>query len=261
MTNMKNQPECIKMDMIRCSSTDQKIRAIKKCGLFNSLLAYLKKKKFHRILEELTDLYIDDMLPRTDYDTSYITPYTSEVADTYGLTYRINASFVKTKFHIYIACQKPKKKYYDKFIEFANICSDLIVCLCNDDDDYFIEENTQQGKSDKNAIYKIENINNTQRIKFLKWNDFSVPDENDFKIFYAKYRFIVKQETPVIVHCRAGVGRTGTFILYDTLARMETVTETVFIEELCRVRAARNYMVYNKEQLSWLANIFLYNKH
>ncbi|ELQ75408.1 protein-tyrosine-phosphatase [Trachipleistophora hominis] len=243
-------------------------------SIFGRLLHYLENENYGAIITELTNLYFDDQLPMTEYDIYCTTPYTNEVSLTYDLPYRINASFIRTEFVTYIACQRPKVKYYQKFVEFANHASDLIVCLCNDQEDYFTGSTcsstadegagttVQTDKQDTNKderVYVIEQINNTKRIKFLRWEDFDVPNREDFAQFYDAYVSMDKSDKPVIVHCKAGVGRTGTFILYDVLVRMKNVTKEVFIDELCKMREQRNFMVFNGAQLKWLANIFLGN--
>ncbi|VDL64617.1 unnamed protein product [Hymenolepis diminuta] len=56
------------------------------------------------------------------------------------------------------------------------------------------------------------------------WGDFMVPRKDDFGIFLKKYwddlaSVSSRSSVPVMVHCSAGVGRTGTFIAIDMLAR------------------------------------------
>lgn len=251
-----------------------------------------------------------------------ITPHSNEVSVHYDLSYQINASFICAGDTMYIACQKPKRIYYKRFVEFACDASELIVCLCNDKQDYFKDEenvkiagkykNINRYISDKNLkelkenkhinknkymkqkttneyntninkntcevqetrnyenhteiynkdkifneVYEIQMIKNVKRIKFKKWDDFNVPELSHFNVFYNAYRQIEESKKPIIVHCKAGVGRTGTFILYDILKRKNKVDEHVFIDELINLRKQRNFMVYNNLQLEWLVNVFL----
>ncbi|KAL5103289.1 Receptor-type tyrosine-protein phosphatase alpha [Taenia crassiceps] len=62
------------------------------------------------------------------------------------------------------------------------------------------------------------------QLLMTSWDDFKVPRKDDFYIFLKKYweelKTMTKQSSgSVLVHCSAGVGRTGTFIAIDMLAR------------------------------------------
>ncbi|VDP74513.1 unnamed protein product [Schistosoma mattheei] len=53
------------------------------------------------------------------------------------------------------------------------------------------------------------------------WPDFDVPNLSEFQTFMNDYRELKCAEShrysPTLVHCTAGVGRTGTFIVADLL--------------------------------------------
>ena len=50
----------------------------------------------------------------------------------------------------------------------------------------------------------------------------------------------------MLVHCSAGVGRTGTFILLDSMLERIKAEDTVNVYEfLCNMRAKRPFMVQN----------------
>ena len=58
----------------------------------------------------------------------------------------------------------------------------------------------------------------------LQWPDKDVPDIGALLTFWRAYDVIVRERSshvmgPVLVHCSAGVGRTGTFIAIDMLCR------------------------------------------
>ncbi|CDI98041.1 protein tyrosine phosphatase receptor type [Echinococcus multilocularis] len=72
----------------------------------------------------------------------------------------------------------------------------------------------------------VENTIPRRVIQLLmtSWDDFKVPRKDDFYIFLKKYwddlKAMNRQSVgSVLVHCSAGVGRTGTFIAIDMLAR------------------------------------------
>ena len=52
---------------------------------------------------------------------------------------------------------------------------------------------------------------------------------------------------PLLVHCSAGVGRTGTFILLDSMLERMKKEDTVNVYEfLCNMRAKRALMVQSQ---------------
>lgn len=57
---------------------------------------------------------------------------------------------------------------------------------------------------------------------YRRWPDFAVPDQDDLESFYEMMRLSREHSSPKgprIVHCSAGVGRTGTFIALEHLIR------------------------------------------
>ncbi|KAM7534626.1 hypothetical protein Aperf_G00000112642 [Anoplocephala perfoliata] len=62
------------------------------------------------------------------------------------------------------------------------------------------------------------------QLQMTGWDDFMVPRKDDFYIFLKRYWDDLAAASshgsiPVMVHCSAGVGRTGTFLAIDMLAR------------------------------------------
>ena len=74
-------------------------------------------------------------------------------------------------------------------------------------------------------IREIKLINNStskerivKQIQFIGWPDHGVPDVSDEIVFEAFSEMIelvdkYREDSPIVVHCSAGVGRTGTFFL------------------------------------------------
>ncbi len=60
---------------------------------------------------------------------------------------------------------------------------------------------------------KTNEIRNVRQMHFTGWPDHGVPDlDQVFDTFQFMIQEVEKVSSPVVVHCSAGVGRTGTFI-------------------------------------------------
>ena len=158
----------------------------------------------------------------------------------------INASWInipKEKF--IISTQGPIKNTIEDFwtmIDQYNV--PIIIMLCNlEEGGYSKCENYWKKKNMKN--YKIEiceekkyndylvirkfklinlknkdNFKEVSQLHFIGWPDHGVPDiKKTYDTFINMIDFINKNKNdkPVVVHCSAGVGRTGTFIAMYTL--------------------------------------------
>lgn len=86
---------------------------------------------------------------------------------------------------------------------------------------------------------------------FKRWPDMSVPKEHEFLIFYNQ----LEKETstrcgPSLIHCSAGIGRTGTFILIETMIRLVEINSHVDpLQIITSLRNKRMGMVETEEQL------------
>ncbi|CAG2230436.1 Receptor-type tyrosine-protein phosphatase F,Receptor-type tyrosine-protein phosphatase R,Tyrosine-protein phosphatase non-receptor type 12,Receptor-type tyrosine-protein phosphatase S,Receptor-type tyrosine-protein phosphatase beta,Receptor-type tyrosine-protein phosphatase alpha,Receptor-type tyrosine-protein phosphatase delta,Tyrosine-protein phosphatase corkscrew [Mytilus edulis] len=85
---------------------------------------------------------------------------------------------------------------------------------------------------------------------FTQWPDHGVPDSVKLVNFYRKVKSIkVDRKTPMVVHCSAGVGRTGTFIAIDALYEHGQKEGYVDIMEYVQtMRKDRMNMVQTHEQ-------------
>jgi len=128
------------------------------------------------------------------------------------------------------------------------------------------------GKEEKDGYLGVLGGGNVLiRINCLCWKD-KVPLGRDAMkmldtLFLASLRVVEKHEqksAPVIVHCLAGVGRTGSFIFYhmlrNAILRGEVGQEALlssFIDLFLYLRTKRTWMVEAVTQLEFLYDIFL----
>ena len=84
---------------------------------------------------------------------------------------------------------------------------------------------------------------------FTEWPDHGVPTDKSCMIAFIKHirQWHPPEGPPLVVHCSAGVGRTGTFIVLDiTLQRMEQDGIIDIHEATCLIRKQRMLMVQSQ---------------
>lgn len=116
-----------------------------------------------------------------------------------------------------------------------------------------IREITMTSKQDSNFQKKIYHIT------IINWPDFGVPDEDNFcKALNAINLIDYNSNKKIIVHCRAGVGRTGTFIAIHYLFRK--FKENIYpnlIETIQEMRKSRIGMIQDKSQFLFVIDILV----
>lgn len=82
---------------------------------------------------------------------------------------------------------------------------------------------------------------------FLSWPDHSVPLYACTLIsFLNRIRNspLYKENSPIIVHCSAGIGRTGAFILVDSILQMAKKEKKIdILGQFCKMRLQRINMI------------------
>ncbi|MCL4127939.1 UNVERIFIED_CONTAM: hypothetical protein GTU68_063770, partial [Idotea baltica] len=86
---------------------------------------------------------------------------------------------------------------------------------------------------------------------FTTWPDFGVPDPPQTLVrFVRAFRERVgPDQKPIVVHCSAGVGRSGTFIALDRILQSTRISDFVDIFRIVyEMRRERVWMVQNEQQ-------------
>ena len=173
---------------------------------------------------------------------SDIKPYIYNKAEISTKSKYINASPINIgeKEKLFISTQGPMPQTIEDFWTMVyDYKSNVIVMLCKLIEGYRTKcENYWEAKMDKFKIIvqktdnykmyvvrtiKLINTSNKEertvkQIHFIGWPDHGIPDTSDGVVFdvFREINKLVDEfnvdKTPIIVHCSAGVGRTGTFV-------------------------------------------------
>lgn len=116
---------------------------------------------------------------------------------------------------------------------------------------------TKKLSSDPNGSKEARDVFHFQ---FTGWPDHGVPDTAlPLLMFIKRVRSCCPSDAgPVIVHCSAGVGRTGAFIVLDSqLSQLQHEKVVDVYGLVSRLRAQRNYMVQTEEQYNFIYDALL----
>ncbi|KAG5859839.1 protein tyrosine phosphatase [Encephalitozoon hellem] len=231
-------------------------------GYHDSIKSKIRENKLDEAIYLVDSLSATFKFPPCSYDRSPCTPYSNEVSEKYEIKEYVNASFIPTSETLFIAAQNPKDEKRDAFIDLlVKSKANLVISLINDPK-YFEEEWLQSRKVIKHMgkdlfIDEVYNVRgrSIRRLRYINWVDFSVITQEEMETFHSYFDSI--RTDPVVVHCIAGVGRTGTFIMYDILKKMKDITLDTFVDVFLNLRSKRAHLVTNKAQLEFLKDIFL----
>lgn len=226
--------------------------------------------------------YLDPQLCR--YREIY--PYKNNIIKISNEHQYINGSWVDIPYkHTYIATQGPKDNTME---DFWQMCFDynvnVIVMLCSEIEDgkkkcsaYWDIKTPLHFKTvakilESNNVFiirKIEvtNLKNNQcrtfdHIQFTDWPDHRTPNianaYHNFEIFF-KFVEDKKGKGPVVIHCSAGIGRTGVFatvqILYkEIMSKIKNGQNIEFniFNTVRKVKECRLYSVDNINQYHFI---------
>jgi protein tyrosine phosphatase len=152
-------------------------------------------------------------------------------------------------------------RYWDNNIKMEN----YTIMLKNEEnkDQYIIRDILLRNKNNQERIIK--------QIHYTGWPDHGVPDIQNGKVFDVFSEIIEKTDQykgdgPIVVHCSAGVGRTGTYISMYYLEKeikkqindkVEEIKFSIF-NLVRKLKEMRLYLVQNCEQYLFIYQFVYY---
>ncbi|TRY84566.1 hypothetical protein DNTS_001311 [Danionella cerebrum] len=96
-------------------------------------------------------------------------------------------------------------------------------------------------------------------IQYVAWPDHGVPeDSSDFLDFVQSVRSMRRESAPLLVHCSAGIGRTGVLITMETaLTLMEKEKPVYPLEIISLMREQRSMLVQTSCQFTFVCEAIL----
>ncbi|KAM9330525.1 tyrosine-protein phosphatase non-receptor type 13 [Gastrophryne carolinensis] len=204
----------------------------------------------------------------------------------------INASFIKmpvgNEHFTYIACQGPLPSTVPDFWQMVWEQNSNVIAMMTQEVEggkikcqrYWPEEpdralritnelqltllKTQQLESFVIRILELQDIQtgdvrHIAHLNFTAWPDHDTPtDPNQLLNFISYMRYIYKTG-PIITHCSAGIGRSGTLICIDVLLGLISKNLEFNISDLVRtMRLQRHGMIQTEEQYIFCYQVILY---
>ena len=238
-------------------------------------------------------------MPNTNLNRySNIRPYQDNIVRINSKNKYINASWVHLpEKYYFIATQGPLDTTIEDFWEMIfgyNVNVIVMLCQLQENNrvkcaDYWDSQKVQNYKLTKLTEFEmIEGIilrnfeinkpgfifpKTTIQLHYTCWEDHSVPDEQSYLKLVELIKmthFLKVANTPVVVHCSAGVGRTGTFIslynLYYGIPKQlqnnySNVIRFSVMDLVRKLKEMRLRLVENEKQYQFIyqfLNIFLW---
>ena len=165
----------------------------------------------------------------------------------------------------YIATQQPVLKYIDHFwTMIIETGSKIIVNLTGSNVylGYYTKFNIVKQDYYEDTLLDIKKllINNEQQVFYIcfkRWIDHSIPEPDELEKLLLTLS-ICKINGPITIHCKAGVGRTGTLILIHHI--LEELKQNKYcdpIDIVKEMRKCRSGMIQGCEQFNFAINYIL----
>ncbi|KAF7266559.1 tyrosine-protein phosphatase non-receptor type 4-like [Rhynchophorus ferrugineus] len=194
--------------------------------------------------------FVDMLIPNTEIRNRYIAtqgPLQSTTEDFWQVVLEQRCSLIIMLTTIIEKGRAKCHKYWPGLGEILTMQNAIVKC---------IKEETDESGSFVFRDFTVLDVKNNQEswkvthMQYIAWPDHGVPDSPQQ---FLRFTRIVREhrvpDIPVIVHCSAGIGRTGVLVLMETALNLIDVGEPVYPLEIVKImREQRAMMVQNASQ-------------
>ncbi|XP_068831122.1 tyrosine-protein phosphatase non-receptor type 13 isoform X5 [Capricornis sumatraensis] len=106
---------------------------------------------------------------------------------------------------------------------------------------------------------QVREVRHVSHLNFTAWPDHDTPSQPDDLLTFISYMRHVHRSGPIITHCSAGIGRSGTLICIDVVLGLINQDLEFDISDLVRcMRLQRHGMVQTEDQYIFCYQVILY---
>jgi len=166
-------------------------------------------------------------------------------------TFYINANYVDNN----IITQHPLPQTEGHFWEMISSHNKKIIVMLNNFDGKFQQYWNDSFSSilEENSSFVIRNIGNIVHCNYYTWEDKSIPNIHSFLEFYYKIERYPGFYDGIVIHCGAGIGRSGVFaFIYCVMTLLRSGSKYINVyDTLLHLRKQRVRLIQNIEQLKF----------
>lgn len=186
-------------------------------------------------------------------------PVSESVADFWQMIYENEVPAIVMLNRLYEGNMLKCEKYFPT-ADHPNLnFDDYTITLDNEEAmDNFIVRRLKLVKSGSETVFPVLHV------QYTEWPDFGVPESTEIFLHMLNYikgeKVLTEKDSdaPVVVHCSAGIGRSGTFVLVDAVLRMIELgisQEDIRVNNiLVDMRTQRKGLIQTPEQLRFAWN-------